>query len=107
MHRPKLWSHGKVFQIALKGKRKWGILLQGITLLSGLLLADCVPVYKKISKDSKDNYRPVTILRNISKVYEICIYDQIPTCFSKILSKYQYVIIIIRLQFATLPNCLD
>ena len=54
-----------------------------------LKLADVAPVYKKKSKASKDNYRPVSILSNISKVYERCIYDQIQTYFDKILSKYQ------------------
>ena len=35
-----------------------------------LKLADVIPVYKKKSKISKDNYRPVSILSNISKIYE-------------------------------------
>ena len=52
-------------------------------------LADVAPVYKKKFKASKDNYRPVSILSNISKVYERRINDQIPSCFDKILSKYQ------------------
>ena len=56
---------------------------------SDLKLADVAPVYKKKSKSSKDNYRPVSILSNISKVYERCIYDQIQIYFEKILSKYQ------------------
>ena len=46
-------------------------------------------MYKKKSKGSKDNYRPVSILSNISKIYERCIYDQIQTYFDKIISKYQ------------------
>ena len=54
-----------------------------------LKLADVASVYKKKSKASKGNYRPVSILSNISKVYERCIYDQIQTYFDKILSKYQ------------------
>ena len=37
---------------------------------SDLKLADVTPVYKKKSKNSKDNYRPVSILSNISKIYE-------------------------------------
>ena len=37
--------------------------------------ADIVPVRKKKSKFSKENYRPICILPNISKVYEICLYD--------------------------------
>ena len=39
--------------------------------------------------NSKDNYRPVGILRNISKIYERCFYDQIQVFFDSILSKYQ------------------
>ena len=46
-------------------------------------------VYKNISKNSKDNYRPVSILSNISKIYERCLYDQIQVFFDSILSKYK------------------
>ena len=35
-------------------------------------LADVTPVYKKKSENSKDTYRPVSILSNISKIYERC-----------------------------------
>ena len=34
--------------------------------------ADVVPVHKKKSKSSKENYRPISILPNMSKVYERC-----------------------------------
>ena len=54
-----------------------------------LKLADVASVYKKTPKAYKDNYRPVSILFNISEVYERCIYDQIQTYFDKIVSKYQ------------------
>ena len=56
---------------------------------SDLKLADVTPVYKKRSKNSKDNYRPVSILSNISKTYERCIYDQIQLFFDSLWSKYQ------------------
>ena len=56
---------------------------------SDLKIADVTPAYKKKSKYSKDNYRPVIILSNISKIYERCIYDQIEKYFDDILSKYQ------------------
>ena len=46
-------------------------------------------VYKKKSKNSRDNYRPVSILSNISEIYERCIYDQIQLFFDSLLSKYQ------------------
>ena len=51
--------------------------------------ADIIPAHKKKSKLSKENYRPVSILPNISKVYERCLYDQISDYFEDILSKYQ------------------
>ena len=51
--------------------------------------ADVIPVYKKISKLSKENYRPISILPNISKVYEMCLYDQISKYFKTRFSKFQ------------------
>ena len=56
---------------------------------SDLKLADITPVYKKKSKNSKDHYRSVSILSNISKIYEKCTYDQIQLFFDSLLSKYQ------------------
>ena len=43
----------------------------------------------KKSKLSKENYRPISILPNVSKVYERCLYDQIATYFEHIFSRYQ------------------
>ena len=54
-----------------------------------LKLADMSPVYKNKSKNSKDNYRPMSILSSISKIYERYLYDQIQVFFNSILSKYQ------------------
>ena len=59
------------------------------TFPSDLKLADVTPVYKKKSKNSKDNFRPVSILSNVSKIYERCICDQIQLFFDSLLSKYQ------------------
>ena len=56
---------------------------------SDLKVADVIPVYKKKSKNSKDNYRPVSILSNISKIYEKAIYEQLQSYFKDILSKHQ------------------
>ena len=56
---------------------------------SELKSADVTPAYKKKSKNSKDNYRPISILSNISKIYERCLYDQIQNFFENIISKYQ------------------
>ena len=47
------------------------------------------PAFTKKSKTSKDNNRTFSILPNISKIYEICLYNQMQTYFDNILSKYQ------------------
>ena len=54
-----------------------------------LKLADVNPAFKKKSKALKDNYRPISILPNISKVYGRCLYNQIQTFFDEISSKCQ------------------
>ena len=51
--------------------------------------ADIVPVHKKKSHFSKENYRPISILPNLSKVFERRLYDQIINFFEDVFSKYQ------------------
>ena len=45
--------------------------------------------HKRKSKTSTDNYRPISILPNNSKLYERCIYNHMQQYFDNILSKYQ------------------
>ena len=52
-------------------------------------VASVIPAFKKRTKTSKDNYRPISILPNISKIYERCLYNQMQTYFDNIASKYQ------------------
>ena len=52
--------------------------------------ADITPLYKKGKKDIKGNYRPVSILPNLSKIFEKCMFEQMPQFFENILSKYQW-----------------
>ena len=52
-------------------------------------MANVTPVYKKGNRSNKDNYRPVSILPNLSKFFERCLCKQIATYFENILSKYQ------------------
>ena len=47
------------------------------------------PVFKKNSRTDKNNYRPISILPNISKIYERCINKQLEGYFQALLSKYQ------------------
>ena len=52
--------------------------------------ADVKPVFKKNSRTDKENYRPVSILPNISKIYERCLYKQHCDYFHVIFLQNQY-----------------
>ena len=56
---------------------------------SGMKLANVTPVHKKGSRYDNGNYRPVSILPNLSKVLERYLLKQISGFFDTILSKYQ------------------
>ena len=58
-------------------------------LPSFLKLSNVIPVFKKDSKNVKDNYRPISILKNISKVYERILFKQIGTFMDNFFSKFQ------------------
>ena len=54
-----------------------------------LKYADIKPVFKKDDKTNKENYRPISIPPNLSKIYERLMYDQLYPYFNKIFSKFQ------------------
>ena len=55
-----------------------------------LQVAEIFPTYKNKGENTdKTNYRPISILSNISKIYERIMYEQIEDYFNDILSKYQ------------------
>jgi hypothetical protein len=51
--------------------------------------ANITPIHKKGSKNFKGNYRPISILPNVSKIFERPIFNQMGTFFEKIFSNYQ------------------
>ena len=53
-------------------------------------LANVTPAYKKGNRSEKGNYRPVSMLPSITKVFERCVYMQMSHYFEGIMSKYQY-----------------
>ena len=57
--------------------------------LQNLKNGNITPVFKKGDRNSEINYRPVSILPNVSTIYERCLYKQMSKAFDKILSKYQ------------------
>ena len=54
-----------------------------------LKYADIKPLFKKNFCNDKRNYKPVSILSNISKIYERLLYKQLETYFESTLSRYQ------------------
>ena len=51
--------------------------------------AEVIPPFKKEKNLDKSNYRPVSILPLISKIYERLMYDQMYKYFNQIFSKFQ------------------
>ena len=54
-----------------------------------LNIAEVTPIYKKANLFEKDNYRPISILSNISNIFERIIDNQMNNFFINKLSKYQ------------------
>ena len=54
-----------------------------------LKLADVIPSYKKGVRTNKLNYRPVSLLPVVSKIYERLLYYQLDNYFDNKLSKFQ------------------
>ena len=52
--------------------------------------ADITPAHKKDSKHDTSNYRPISILPNLSKIIEKCMYTQLYNYFEFFLSDSQY-----------------
>ena len=59
------------------------------TFPSGMKYAEVTPIHKKDDKTGKENYRPISILPNLSKVFERLIYNQIYLYFQTIFCKFQ------------------
>ena len=58
---------------------------------TGLKYADVRPAFKKDDKFDKENFRPISILPNIGKLYERLMYDQLYPYFKEIFTKLQCV----------------
>ena len=56
---------------------------------NNLKLADITPALKKGARTDKENYRPVSILSAVSKIYERLLFSQINSYIDSKLSKHQ------------------
>ena len=59
------------------------------TFPTSMKYADVIPIHKKDDKTDKENYRPISILPNLSKVYERLMCNQIYPYFGTLFSKFQ------------------
>ena len=53
-----------------------------------LKLADVTPLYKKSDPEDKTNYRPISVLPSLSKVYEKILYKELNPFFETKLSPH-------------------
>ena len=57
---------------------------------ASLKYADITPIFKKDDKTDKTNYRPISILPNLSKIYKRFMQNQMYPYLNQIFSKYQF-----------------
>ena len=62
--------------------------IEGSTFPSKAKIATILPFFKKNDRSNKSNYRPVSILSSISKIFERVIKDQLTKFVDKLLSPY-------------------
>ena len=56
---------------------------------ASLKYADITPIFKKDDKTDKTNYRPISILPNLSKIYERLMQNQMFPYLNQIFSRHQ------------------
>ena len=67
----------------------WKIeIVQGMKFASQLKLADITPLHKKLDTLNKENYRPVSLLPVVSKLFERLMQKQMISYIEKFLSPY-------------------
>ena len=71
--------------------------IYNLSILSGnypqnFKIAKCIPIYKKGKRTDPNNYRPISILNCMNKIYEKLLYNRMYDCLtqSNILYKYQF-----------------
>ena len=57
------------------------------TFANELKLADITPIFKSVDNTAKKNYRPISILKSVSKLFEKLIHKQLSPFFEKQLNQ--------------------
>ena len=63
--------------------------ITGGNFVNAFKKAEVRPIYKKDGRTEKSNYRPISVLSNVFKIYERYMYEQMYSYFDKIFSKNQ------------------
>ena len=64
-------------------------LFKSLMFPNSLKLADVTPIHKKGMKELKEDYRSVSIIPTLSKMFERIMFVQISASFDNVFSKYQ------------------
>ena len=80
-------ENADIFADILLASFKYSV--EKITFPSSLKKAIITPVFKKGDGNSKGSYSPVSILPNMFKIFERCIFRQLYSFVLEFLSKYQ------------------
>ena len=70
-------------------------------------LAKVVPVFKKDNKEYAENYRPISLLCQVSKVIECCVFNSIKDCVYRLIDSSQQGFITGRSCMTQLAEVLD
>ena len=75
-----------------KGKKLFNLAISTGVYPDNLKIAKVIPIFKKGNSTSVNNYRPISILSPINKIFEKILYSRLMTFIdkSKILYKYQF-----------------
>ena len=70
--------------------------IKSSNFFSPLKLADVTPLHKKRRKDIKENFRPVSILTALSKIFEKCMFAHMSTFFDNIFSNQLCLLVMLE-----------
>ena len=70
--------------------------IKSSNFFSSLKLTDVTPVHKKGRKYIKENFRPVSILTALSKIFEMCMFAQMPSFFDNIFSNQLCLLVMLE-----------
>ena len=89
------WMHGQVLKNCARSLAYPLSILYNLSFVTGCIppdwkLASDVPVFKKGDKNSVENYRPISLMSLVMKVFERCVRTSLLTVCNDLLDPRQY-----------------